>query len=141
MKLTTRGRYAVTAMLDLALHANQSPVPLSEISQRQGISINYLEQLFTLLRKSQLVTSVRGSRGGYKLNRSSELIYVDQVIDAVNESVDATRCQGGPGCQQGVRCLTHQLWDDLSMEIRKFFGSISLAKLAKKTIKNNLAKN
>jgi Rrf2 family iron-sulfur cluster assembly transcriptional regulator len=132
MKLTTRGRYAVTAMLDLALYSKQDPVSLSEISQRQGISTNYLEQLFTLLRKKQLVVSMRGPHGGYKLSRSSDLIYIDEVIDAVNESVDATRCQGGAGCQQGIRCLTHQLWDDLSAEIRKFFGGISLAGLSKR---------
>jgi Rrf2 family iron-sulfur cluster assembly transcriptional regulator len=132
MKLTTRGRYAVTAMLDLALYSKKDPVSLSEISQRQGISTNYLEQLFVLLRKKQLVVSIRGAQGGYKLSRRSDLIYIDEVIDAVNESVDATRCQGGVGCQQGIRCLTHQLWDDLSTEIRNFFGGISLDSLSKR---------
>lgn len=94
MRLTTKGRYAVTAMLDLALHAQQGPVSLADISERQGISLSYLEQLFAKLRRGNLVTSVRGPGGGYQLSRHMSGIHVAQVIDAVNESVDATRCQG-----------------------------------------------
>ncbi len=129
MRLTTKGRYAVTAMLDLALHANHGPVSLADISERQGISLSYLEQLFSKLRRGELVCSIRGPGGGYRLSRESELIYVAQVIDAVNESVDATRCKGKGGCQQGVTCLTHHLWHDLSQQIHAFLGGISLADL------------
>lgn len=94
MRLTTKGRYAVTAMLDLALHSDQGPVSLADISDRQEISLSYLEQLFSKLRRGDLVCSVRGPGGGYRLSRGTEAIYVAQVIDAVNESVDATKCKG-----------------------------------------------
>ncbi len=130
MRLTTKGRYAVTAMLDLALHADQEgPVSLADISGRQGISLSYLEQLFAKLRRSDLVFSVRGPGGGYRLGRASSTIFVAQVIDAVNESVDATKCKGARGCQHGVTCLTHHLWQDLSDQIHSFLGGISLADL------------
>ena len=129
MRLTTKGRYAVTAMLDLALHADQGPVSLADISDRQGISLSYLEQLFAKLRRGDLVFSVRGPGGGYRLGRASSNIFVAQVIDAVNESVDATKCRGARGCQQGVTCLTHHLWQDLSDQIHSFLGGISLADL------------
>ena len=129
MRLTTKRRYAVTAMLDLALHADQGPVSLADISDRQGISLSYLEQLFAKLRRGDLVHSVRGPGGGYRLGRASSNIFVAQVIDAVNESVDATRCRGARGCQQGVTCLTHHLWQDLSDQIHSFLGGISLADL------------
>ena len=92
MRLTTKGRYAVTAMLDLALHKNEGPVSLADISQRQAISLSYLEQLFSKLRKSSLVSSVRGPGGGYKLERQSKSIGIAEIIDAVNESVDTTKC-------------------------------------------------
>lgn len=129
MRLTTKGRYAVTAMLDLALHADQGPVSLADISDRQGISLSYLEQLFSNLRRGDLVCSVRGPGGGYRLSRGVDEIFVAQVIDAVNESVDATKCQGAGSCQQGVTCLTHHLWQDLSEQIHSFLGGISLADL------------
>ncbi len=129
MRLTTKGRYAVTAMLDLALHADQGPVSLADISERQGISLSYLEQLFSRLRRNDLVCSVRGPGGGYRLGRDSADIHVAQVIDAVNESVDATRCKGSGSCQQGVTCLTHHLWCDLSEQIHSFLDGISLADL------------
>ena len=129
MRLTTKGRYAVTAMLDLALHAGHGPVSLADISERQGISLSYLEQLFSKLRRNELVCSVRGPGGGYRLGRSCDDIYVAQVIDAVNESVDATRCKGSGSCQQGVTCLTHHLWHDLSEQIHSFLDGISLADL------------
>ena len=115
MKLTSKGRYAVTAMLDVALHANVGAVPLADISERQEISLSYLEQLFARLRKNGLVSSVRGPGGGYLLGRDSSKISVGDVINAVDESVDATRCHGATGgCQSGMRCLTHTLWSDLS---------------------------
>ena len=137
MRLTTKGRYAVTAMLDLTIHADQKPVSLSEISERQSISLSYLEQLFSKLRQSELVISVRGPGGGYRLSRSSEDIYIAQIIEAVNESVDTTSCQGKGDCQGGEICLTHALWDELTAEIHNFLNGISLAHLmARRDIKN-----
>ena len=106
MRLTTKGRYAVTAMLDLALHEGKGPISLADISERQGISLSYLEQLFAKLRRNELVRSVRGPGGGYQLKREQGLINVAEVIDAVNESVDATGCQHNGGCQGGEVCLT-----------------------------------
>ncbi|MCB5162818.1 Fe-S cluster assembly transcriptional regulator IscR [Marinomonas algarum] len=132
MRLTTKGRYAVTAMLDLALHSDQGPVSLSDISSRQGISLSYLEQLFSKLRKKSLVNSVRGPGGGYRLNRANEDIYVAQIVDAVNESVDATGCRGRSDCQSGDTCLTHHLWCDLSDQIHDFLNQISLDQLVRR---------
>lgn len=129
MKLTTKGRYAVTAMLDLALHAQSGPVSLADISERQGISISYLEQLFAKLRKNSLVRSVRGPGGGYKLSRASEEVFVAEIIDAVDEKVDVTRCLGQGDCQDGETCLTHELWQDLSRQLHDFLSAISLQKL------------
>ncbi len=129
MRLTTKGRYAVTAMLDLALHAGSGPVSLADISGRQDISLSYLEQLFAKLRRQNLVSSVRGPGGGYRLSREHAEIYVAQIIDAVNESVDATGCGGTADCQQGEVCLTHHLWCGLSEQIHNFLSQISLANL------------
>lgn len=129
MKLTTKGRYAVTALLDLALHARKGPVSLADISERQEISISYLEQLFAKLRKNGLVKSVRGPGGGYRLSREADAIFVAEVIDAVDESIDVTRCEGRGDCQNGERCLTHDLWMDLSNQIHKFLSGISLQSL------------
>lgn len=129
MRLTTKGRYAVTAMLDLALHAQKGPVSLGDISDRQSISVSYLEQLFAKLRKDGLVSSVRGPGGGYQLARAADSIHVAQIIDAVDESVDATRCGGQGDCQQGATCLTHELWSDLSQQIHHFLANISLQEL------------
>ncbi len=129
MRLTSKGRYAVTAMLDVALHSNEGPVPLADISERQGISLSYLEQLFSRLRKNGLVSSVRGPGGGYLLGKDAAQIAVGTVIMAVDESVDATRCQGKEGCQGGERCLTHVLWRDLSDRISEFLNNITLAEL------------
>ncbi|ARB44971.1 MULTISPECIES: Fe-S cluster assembly transcriptional regulator IscR [Alcanivoracaceae] len=129
MRLTTKGRYAVTAMLDLALHADEGPVSLADISERQGISISYLEQLFAKLRRRHLVSSVRGPGGGYRLSRDSDDIDVASVIAAVDESVDATRCGGNGDCQDGHICLTHHLWCDLSDQIQDFLSHITLGEL------------
>jgi Rrf2 family iron-sulfur cluster assembly transcriptional regulator len=129
MRLTTRGRYAVTAMLDLALHYQSGPVSLAEIAERQGIAQSYLEQLFSRLRKRGLVDGTRGPGGGYRLVKSSKLISVADVIDAVDETVDATRCGGQRNCQGEQRCLTHDLWAGLSTQIRDFLGNISLNEL------------
>ncbi len=132
MKLSTKGRYAVTAMFDIALH-NKGPVSLSDISQRQGISLPYLEQLFTCLRKQGLVKSTRGPGGGYSLAIDSEQIAIADVIEAVDESVDATRCGGSANCQNHERCLTHDLWENLSDRIRGYLSSISLAQAVSET--------
>lgn len=132
MRLTTKGRYAVTAMLDLALHSDQGPVSLAEISARQHISLSYLEQLFSKLRRCGLVKSVRGPGGGYSLDRSTEDTYIADIIDAVDESVDATNCSGEANCQEGEVCLTHHLWADLSVQIHQFLSGISLASLVER---------
>lgn len=133
MRLTTKGRYAVTAMLDLAIHEGQGPITLSDIAQRQGISLSYLEQLFARLRKRSLVTSVRGPGGGYSLGREASQIFVAEVITAVDESVDTTRCGGAHNCQNNQRCLTHDLWHDLSSRIYDYLNRISLEDLVKRT--------
>jgi len=129
MKLTTKGRYAVTAMLDLALHSVKSPITLSDISKRQGLSLSYLEQLFSKLRRNELVSSTRGPGGGYQLGRSPELIKVAEVIIAVNEPIDATGCKGNRSCQQGEICLAHDLWNDLSDHIYQYLNNITLAEV------------
>ncbi len=129
MKLTSKGRYAVTAMLDVALHSAKGPVPLADISERQGISLSYLEQLFSRLRKAGLVASVRGPGGGYRLGIDANEIAVGTVISAVDESVDATKCYGKGNCQGGTRCLTHTLWHDLSSRISGFLNGITLGEL------------
>jgi Rrf2 family iron-sulfur cluster assembly transcriptional regulator len=132
MKLTSKGRYAVTAMLDVSLHSQRGPVSLADISERQEISLSYLEQLFSRLRKEKLVESVRGPGGGYKLGRQAQEISVGAVIRAVDESVDATRCQGQSDCQGGERCLTHNLWEGLSERISDFLNGITLGELMSK---------
>lgn len=129
MRLTTKGRYAVTAMLDLAIHAKQGPVSLNDISGRQGISLSYLEQLFAKLRRSGLVASVRGPGGGYRLSRDASEVNVAEIVDAVNESMEATRCSRRGDCQDGHPCLTHHLWLDLSDQIHAFLRGITLASL------------
>ena len=129
MKLTTRGRYAVTAMLDLAINGGKRPVSLADISGRQEISLSYLEQLFAKLRREELVTSARGPGGGYRLARRGAEIFVAEIIDAVDESVDVTNCQGRGNCHHGETCLTHHLWEDLSGQIHDFLSQISLGDL------------
>jgi Rrf2 family iron-sulfur cluster assembly transcriptional regulator len=137
MRLTTKGRYAVTSMLDLALHQSGGPIPLAGISARQDISLSYLEQLFAQLRRRGLVQSVRGPGGGYNLGKEAAHISVAEVIEAVNETTDATRCHGSGDCQKGATCLTHHLWMDLSDQIRAFLGDISLNDLvARQEIRN-----
>lgn len=140
MRLTSKGRYAVTAMLDVALHTATGPVALADISARQGISLSYLEQLFARLRKQGLVSSVRGPGGGYQLGRDASAISVSDVISAVDESVDATRCQGKSDCQSGTRCLTHTLWTDLSNRIEDFLTNITLGELVNQHDVKNVAK-
>ncbi len=132
MRLTTKGRYAVTAMLDLALHADRGPVSLSDISARQGISLSYLEQLFAKLRRHKLVSSIRGPGGGYQLSRGADDVHIAEVVDAVSESLDTTRCGNKGDCQKGEKCLTHHLWSDLSDQIHQFLSDISLGDLMRK---------
>jgi Rrf2 family iron-sulfur cluster assembly transcriptional regulator len=126
LRLTTKGRYAVTAMLDLAFHGNRGPIPLADIARRQGISLSYLEQLFARLRRQGLVTSIHGPGGGYRLGHSVSDISLVDVITAVDERVDTTRCGGEKNCQDGEACLTHELWEDLSQQIHDFLDGVSL---------------
>lgn len=129
MRLTTKGRYAVTAMLDIALHHAQGPVSVAEVAERQAISSSYLEQLFSKLKRAGLLRSVRGPGGGYELAQPLERISVSDIIFAVGEGVDATRCQGTADCQDGATCLTHELWTGLSNRIDEFLSSITLEDL------------
>ncbi|HIQ06885.1 MAG TPA: Rrf2 family transcriptional regulator [Thiotrichaceae bacterium] len=133
MKLTTKGRYAVTAMLDLALHSDGAPVSLADISNRQSISLSYLEQLFSKLRKNDLVVSMRGPGGGYRLAGPPAGVSVSDIIAAVDENIDTTRCQGAGNCgSDQKRCLTHDLWIDLSKQIKTFLSNVSLEDMKKK---------
>lgn len=129
MRLTTKGRYAVTAILDLAFHQDNGPVSLGAISERQGISLSYLEQLFSKLRRNNIVVSTRGPGGGYKTNGSTEDISVSAIIMAVDETVKVAACDSSEGCHGEHRCLTHDLWQDLSNEIKEFLDGISLAEM------------
>ena len=129
MKLTTKGRYAVTAMLDLALHYDNGPITLSDVSKRQGISLSYLEQLFSKLRRNGLVDSARGPGGGYRLSRAAAEICVADVIVAVDEKVDVRKCKGQGNCQDNEACLSHELWVDLSDQIFSVLEGINLQQL------------
>jgi Rrf2 family iron-sulfur cluster assembly transcriptional regulator len=126
VRLTTKGRYAVTAMLDLAYHSETRPVTLTDIAKRQHISLSYLEQLFARLRRSGMVEGVRGPGGGYQLSRDAGQISIAEIIAAVDETIDSTRCGGKGNCQNSQPCLTHDLWIGLSDQIRQYLDSISL---------------
>ena len=129
MRLTTKGRFAVTAMIDVAMHGASGPVTLAAISERQKISLSYLEQLFGKLRRYGLVDSVRGPGGGYNLARSATEVTVADVILAVDEPIDATQCGGRENCHDDRRCMTHELWAGLNAHIFSFLRSVSLAQL------------
>jgi Rrf2 family transcriptional regulator, iron-sulfur cluster assembly transcription factor len=129
MRLTTKGRYAVTAMLDLTLNFEMGAITLSDISERQGISLSYLEQLFARLRKRGLVSSSRGPGGGYRLSRTASEITVMDVISAVDEKVDAMQCEGKANCNNGEACLSHELWQSLSDQISQYLSGITLAQV------------
>lgn len=131
MRLTTRGRYAVTALLDLAVQENryQGAVSLSDIAKRQSISISYLEQLFSKLRKKGLVNSTRGASGGYHLAKPLSEIDIMSIITAVDESINATQCGGKGDCHDSSMCLTHDLWHDLSAHIESYLKNVTLAQL------------
>jgi Rrf2 family iron-sulfur cluster assembly transcriptional regulator len=129
MRLTTKGRFAVTAMLDLALRHQQGPVTLAGIGQRQSISLSYLEQLFGKLRRHALVESVRGPGGGYRLARQTEKVSVADIILAVDEPLDATQCGGMENCQDDKRCMTHNLWATLNDKLYDYLNSVTLQDL------------
>jgi|GEM_PF-80020 len=129
MRLTTKGRYAVTAMLDLSLNYHVGTITLSDISERQGISLSYLEQLFAKLRKEGLVSSTRGPGGGYRLGREACDISVLEVISAVDEKVDNTACEGKGNCRKGEACLSHKLWHSLSEQIKSYLSAITLGNI------------
>lgn len=137
MRLTTKGRFAVTAMLDLALRHQHGPVTLAGIGQRQGISLSYLEQLFGKLRRHALVESVRGPGGGYYLARPGDKISVAEIIVAVDEPLDATQCAGRENCREDKRCMTHDLWATLSEKLYEHLSSVTLQDL----VTEQLAKN
>ncbi|MDG2395708.1 Rrf2 family transcriptional regulator [Candidatus Thioglobus sp.] len=126
MQLTTKGRYAVTAMLDLASNDTGKPITLDIISQRQNISLSYLEQLFAKLRRAELVKSVRGPGGGYLLDAEAKDINLTQIIEAVDENIDLRRCKGMRACHNGRQCISHQLWCEVSEQIRTFLNGKTL---------------
>ena len=126
MQLTTKGRYAVTAMLDLASNDSSRPVTLDMISQRQNISLSYLEQLFAKLRQASLVKSIRGPGGGYLLNVDPVDVTLTEIIEAVDENIDLRRCHGSKNCLRGKQCLSHHLWCEVSDQIRGFLSSRNL---------------
>jgi Rrf2 family transcriptional regulator, iron-sulfur cluster assembly transcription factor len=129
MRLTTKGRFAVTAMMDLAMHHGSGPVTLAEISGRQKISLSYLEQLFGKLRRHQLVESVRGPGGGYCLAKETGKLTVAEIILAVDEPIDATQCGGKENCRDEQKCLTHDLWATLNDRIFDYLESVTLHQL------------
>lgn len=140
MRLTTKGRYAVTAMLDLAYHCEKRPVTLTDIAKRQSISLSYLEQLFSRLRRAGMVEGVRGPGGGYQLSKDSAQINIADIIAAVDETIDSTRCGGKSNCQNSQPCLTHDLWMGLSEQIRRYLSTISLHDLLQRKSVREVAK-
>lgn len=129
MRLTTKGRYAVMAMMELGLNGGKNKITLADIAAHQDISLSYLEQLFAKLRRNGLVEGVRGPGGGYRLARDAGSISVADIVTAVDEAVDVTRCKGREDCQDGQRCLAHELWSDLSMKVYEFLNAITLGEL------------
>ena len=132
MRLTTKGRFAVTAMLDLALHGDSGPVTLAGISERQRISLSYLEQLFGKLRRRELVESVRGPGGGYHLARDASKVTIADIIRAVEEPIDSTQCGGRENCHDSHRCMTHDLWEDLNTTVYGFLEGVTLSQLVER---------
>lgn len=137
MRLTTKGRFAVTAMIDLALRSDHGPVTLAGISERQKISLSYLEQLFGKLRRHKLVDSVRGPGGGYCLSRPGAQINVADIVRAVDESLDATQCGGKGNCKDEERCMTHDLWTTLNSKMYEYLTSVTIADLVEKHLQKN----
>ena len=139
MRLTTKGRFAVTAMLDLALHATHGPVTLAGISERQKISLSYLEQLFGKLRRRELVESVRGPGGGYHLARPAEDISIADIVKAVEETLDSTQCGGRENCHGDRKCMTHELWEELNHTVFGFLDGVKLSSLVDKQKKSTVS--
>lgn len=138
MRLTTKGRYAVTAVLDLALHQDRGPVSLAAISERQHISLSYLEQLFAKLRRNHIVSSTRGPGGGYKLTNNADEVSVSDIISAVDENCKLVDCDNNDSCHgNNYQCLTHDLWQELSSEIRTFLEGITLSEIMPKDSMRN----
>ena len=137
MRLTTKGRFAVTAMIDLALNNGSGPVTLADISERQKISLSYLEQLFGKLRRGELVTSVRGPGGGYNLANATDQVSVADIIIAVDEPIDATQCGGKENCKDDKKCITHDLWTDLNRHIFDYLRAVKLSELVAKQLKKS----
>ena len=137
MRLTTKGRFAVTAMIDLALNNGSGPVTLADISERQKISLSYLEQLFGKLRRRALVTSVRGPGGGYNLANPTDQESVADIIIAVDEPIDATQCGGKENCKDEKKCITHDLWTDLNRHIFEYLRAVKLSELVAKQLKKS----
>ncbi|MDD5461731.1 MAG: Rrf2 family transcriptional regulator [Methylococcales bacterium] len=140
MRLTTKGRYAVTAMLDLAYHSHKKPVTLTDIAARQTISLSYLEQLFARLRRANMVKGIRGPGGGYTLSGLAVDINIADIIAAVDEPIHATKCGGESNCQKNQACLTHDLWMGLSDQIRDYLQGITIAQLLEKHHVQEVAK-
>lgn len=140
MRLTTKGRYAVTAMLDLAYHSQKNPVTLTDIATRQTISLSYLEQLFARLRRAGMVKGVRGPGGGYTLSRAASEINIADIIEAVDEPVDSTKCGGKSNCHNNQPCITHDLWMGLSEQIRAYLKEITLGQLLERDMVSEVAK-
>ncbi|OAI10005.1 Fe-S cluster assembly transcriptional regulator IscR [Methylomonas lenta] len=140
MRLTTKGRYAVTAMLDLAYHSQKHPITLTDIATRQTISLSYLEQLFARLRKAGMVKGVRGPGGGYTLSRNAREINIADIIEAVDETVDSTKCGGKSNCHNDQPCITHDLWMGLSDQIREYLKQITLGQLLEREMVSEVAK-
>jgi Rrf2 family transcriptional regulator, iron-sulfur cluster assembly transcription factor len=139
MRLTTKGRFAVTAMIDLGQRHGNGPVTLAGISERQKISLSYLEQLFGKLRRHGLVESVRGPGGGYNLARPMEQVSIAEIITAVDEPLDATRCGGLANCQDEERCMTHELWTSLNEKIYEYLSSVTLKEMVDRQKPANIA--
>ncbi len=133
MRLTTKGRYAVTAMIDLSINQTQGPVTLKSISDNQGISLSYLEQLFSKMKKSNLVEGTRGPGGGYVLAKDVDQISIADIVVAVDEPLDITECEGMQNCREGKRCLTHGLWSELSEQLYSFLSGIHLGQLMRES--------
>jgi len=138
MRLTTKGRFAVTAMIDVAMHSTDGPATLAAVSERQKISLSYLEQLFGKLRRSGLVASVRGPGGGYRLAGPADTVSVADIIVAVDEPIDATQCGGRENCHDDRRCMTHELWASLNSHIFGFLQSVTLAELVRQQKKGDV---
>jgi len=139
MRLTTKGRFAVTAMIDVAMHSGNGPVTLAGVSERQKISLSYLEQLFGKLRRHGLVDSVRGPGGGYNLARAADAVSVADIIVAVDEPIDATQCGGKENCHDDKRCMTHELWANLNAHIFSYLRSVTLEQLVRQQDKQQVA--